>query len=455
MKKKKKEVPLWFFLLVTFCINGTPILCEYVVNVATPYNALISSSINDDGDTPFCLDDTDCEKGYRCLMHSTIRECVKIPECMDNSGRENGGKYGECVACIGDEECGWFSNYDYCWPDGACREYPPFKMYTFVTKRHDDERGEEVVIEKSNKATQGERVCLSVVPWIKEEAFSLDISHLELCASSLYNFGKHRKILKALDRSLSKKKGLDDERRAPDIHYPGIIHFDPNMPMNTGCNTDPSHVHTYTVFTIGKGEDAMKDHTPNREVQTRRFFRDPHHFHPSMEVSTITGGGDTVCFDAVAITAPDIPIYIQAEIRLKPSSSSPHIDANTTKDDTEALHSVYGLYNSLYDADYKPSKIDYEWSGTVASPKFVDVYHGGAKRGEERVYLDTRDSSGLFVNCPSGTKFDGVAGFCQRPTVTNSVFFWVLLASGVAFIVGAVFFAIHLTIHKANIQAIQ
>lgn len=377
----------------------------------------------------FCEEDSDCARGYRCS--TATQECTKIPDCIPSSGREHGQRHGSCILCSSDSECGWLrgAGADFCWPDGACRTSPPFKIVSTLV-------GSNVNTSSSNSARQGDRICLTVVPTFVEDLFRVDIIQLDMCASTLYFQGAKSSVAPGVDKSLN-KKGADNE-----ITYPGISPYDPDSPGTTGCRTDPEYVRVHSVFSkTRKGHETKK----GGETFVRTSVDGTHHFHTSV-LSSVTAGDDTVCFDARAITAPDVPVYIQAKVKVSASHGG---QEDISKEEEEGVYRVYGLRRHS------------TWEGTVVSPSkpspeisTIRLSNGlapvlSSKMGETGP-VTTEDS--MFVSCQVGTTFDGVAGLCESPNVSKDLFFWMLIVSVVVLIMGSVLFVVRLKAHNEYMQ---
>jgi len=409
------------------------------------------------GDIEYCADDTDCGKGYRCPP--ATHECTKIPDCLANSGREHGARHGECIRCTSDAECGWFPGaaYDFCWPDGACRDVPPFRI---LSTRIAPEDGDGVL----DGVRQGDRVCVTVSPVVRQDLFRVDVTRLDLCASSLYFRGAHAPVVPGVDKSLGRivdkeglgrivdkeglggKEDLDQDNGFAAYRYPGILYYDADNPGTSGCRTDPDRVRVHTVFkqsakkTRARAGSAAYDgeHTSDKR----------HHFHTTT-LSTVTKGQDTVCFDARAMTAPDVPIYIQAKVDVAPARTKG--DRELSPDQLIGLYRVYAL---LHD-----DNADAEWSGVVPSPRrrVPEASSGEPPIPLHSAFVSAADadaSAQMFVSCPTGVKFDGVAGVCEQPSVSKNLFFWMLIASVIALIVGSVLFAIRLRAHNEHMRRV-
>lgn len=479
-----------------------------------------------------------CTSDYECgwqperttMMNAGIKSVVPIdknePE-SDNNNNNNNKNAG--VGNHNNKENKMYytsttsTRMDHCWPDGGCRQTEPFRLITFkVTKNSDIMREPEIInngppgysVVPARKFSKGERMCVTIAPNIEESKaswLSIDIMKLEMCASNAYfeGLGKGETRLKSsshinqrqetLKREIEQQQNqLHHYQRKPDFFYPGIVHYDPAKPSTTGCRTDNNRVRKYTVFTKSeKNLNDMKDHTKHKknELFTIISMDDNHHFHPSTEISTITSGGDTVCFDAIPITAKDVPIYVEATIRVSPGSGDSQRNQSSSQqpasiqDQKLMLEMLYGIHNgnvginkedtfqgkedesNRHGKGFKVASNVY-WQGIVASDKFkrnvpqsLNEYNGGAGGGDSTLYGyyhhhveyedyehdDDDDGNGIFVNCDTGTKFNGVAGICEAPTIANQVFFWVLIANTLVIIGGSILFVLALRKHNDDI----
>lgn len=391
---------------------------------------------------------------------------------------------------------------DHCWPDGGCRHTEPFKLITFKVTKNGNEHTSSVAgnnnegtssygayhtdasfflqhysVAPSKRFSKGDRMCITVAPNIEQEKtawLSIDIMKLEMCASKTYFEGSissspyHRERLE--QEIQHQQSQIHPYQRKPDIFYPGIIHYDPKKPSTTGCRTNNNQIRKYTVFTKSeKNPNDMKDHTKHKKNELFAILamgnghdnddNKKHHFHPSTEISTITSGGDTVCFDAVPVTAKDVPIYVEATIRVSSPAGSRvgvgHAGSSNVsiEDQKMMLEMLYGIHND----DDNDINNNHYWRGIVASEKFKSTtqYHNyqyydfnnGDDDGSNDYHSYTNDD-GIFVNCDSGTKFNGVAGLCEAPTIANQVFFWVLIANTLVIIGGSILFVFALKKHK-------
>jgi hypothetical protein len=403
----------------------------------------------------YCADDTECDRGYRCSP--ATQECTKIPDCLPNSGRQHGLKHGECIPCSSDDECGWFpgAGLDFCWPDGGCRDVPPFRIFsTRVVTTNGTVSMSNQHIESTGNVNEGDRTCLSVVPTFREDLFHVDIIQLDLCASTLYFKGRNSPVIPGTDKSQDATISFNDVRDYENkkrILYPGIIPYNPDNPGTTGCRTDPDRVRVHTVLREGPTHDVG-----NNEQFTKDMVDGRHHFHPSI-LSSVTMGKDTVCFSAKAITAPDVPIYIEATIDVTPDTSVHHASMSGDKQKRDVLSEdeVEGLYR-VYGLTVDDPSLPMEWKGIVSSPRryapaptTISLTNGFAPSlatTGSGSPITSEDS--MYVSCPGGTKFDGVAGICEQPAVSKDLFFWLLIASTIVLIIGSVLFIVRLKSHN-------
>lgn len=411
------------------------------------HESVALESGGDQAPVVFCVDDTDCARGYRCS--AATQECTKIPECLPNSGREHGLKHGECLPCTTDDECGWFTGaaYDFCWPDGACRDVQPYRL--FFTRVDAVNRTASV-----QRVAEGDRVCVSVVPAFREDLFHVDVRRLDLCASTLYFAGADTPVAAGTDRAAAwyQQRGalhaahLAVTSENQDIQYPGILPLDPDRPGSTGCRTDPDRVRVHTVFRKARAAAAAEPATGGGERAAADEVDGRHHFRPSV-LSSVTAGFDTVCFDAKAVTAPRVPIYIEAKVDVTPATSvwePARADAALSQDEILGLYRVYGLLGD-----------DLEWRGVVSSPRrtapapsTIALLDGLSPALSNLPGMGGPAPSSMFVACPLGAKFDGVAGICEQPGVSNDLFFWILIASAIVLVAGAVLFVVQLKSHN-------
>jgi|SRR6056297_1203263 len=411
-----------------------------------------------------CFEDVDCDRGLICSKTTMV--CEPVDDCPFTFGRKDGHKHQECILCKDDSECGWQPNIpslddgnemiskrlDYCWPDGQCREYPPFSVNIFKIETNDtlDQENSDISVISTNKFSKGERACVTVSPWFKEESpfMKIDITSIQLCVSKQYFNGK------ILSYNTTAKHLY---QRKPDIHYPGIIHYDATNPHNTGCQTHEGNIRSYIVYSSNELRTGKKGRT-----DWLRVSQDANHFHPSSKFTSITKGKDTVCFDVMPMTNPNIPIYMQTEISVhrvlldKPrnnNNNNSEFHQERELDHQEILNSMYGVSNS--------SK-SLVWKGVVASPKFrskwkeesaMESSQNTVKKNYEEYNNnnDDDDDGGLFVDCGRGTKFNGVAGLCESPSISNQLYFWTLLGSTLILIAGTIIFVIQINTHNKNI----
>jgi hypothetical protein len=169
--------------------------------------------------------------------------------------------------------------------------------------------------------------------------------------------------------------------------YDGIKPYDALFHENTGCRSDPNTIRVYTVY--------------NRDDKIADF----HHFEAFEE--TGLPGTSTVCFDALPISPSSVPVYMEFTVAVEPSDAE--IPEHEERD-------VVGQLKAFGAGEKGEGETP--WRGVVATSHDVE----------------------LFIGCPGGKEFDGVAGICERPSVASELFFWVLLLAFVILIGGSIWF---------------
>lgn len=445
-----------FLNLFLLCLSVSPLSAEdsesESISPVSIEPSLHTLSVEDTfakDDSLGCFEDVDCDKGHRCSP-STL-SCEPIDQCSFRMGRREGLKHGECILCKDDSDCGWqpdvvspedghvvSKRLDYCWPDGLCREYPPFTLSVFKVSENADNNttNPSLSIQDTRRFSKGDRVCVTVTPWFKEEAphMKIDVDKLELCVSKHHFDGR-------IDKHGSSNPKYTNHvyQRAPETTYPGILPYDANRPAETGCATPGGHIRSYIVFSDKTGKDSGVG-----RADWLRVAKDDNHFHTSMEFGSITAGKDTVCFDAIPMTHEQVPIYMQLKVTL----SSVDV-VNVSKDHQKILDSIYGTADTG------------TWSGVVCSPKWKETRTATQPSSDAQLTQgydgyhveeeDDDDDDGLFVDCGIGTKFNGVAGLCESPSVSNQLYFWTLLGSTCVLIAGTIIFVIQLISHNKNL----
>jgi len=390
-----------------------------------------------------CVDDTECDRGHMC--DSETRVCVQIPQCEPWEGRENGHRHGDCIMCRSDTDCGWYKSKNvgsgselekentYCWPDGVCRTVPPLFIMTFVKKKVPVRNSTapssdtNVVVEPASAFTRGQTMCASVIASAADNRVHLNVSitRIQICAlKQTARLSRYRKDLKEKKLANKKKRlvsqkfdeSLTQTERTfmlneqeleleQQIAYPydGIDPYDPLFHESTGCRTDKTALRVYTVYSAGKSSVA-----------------DYHHFDAFEEVGL--PGTSTVCFQALPISPRSVPVYMELEVAVSRSK-----DAVENKEEREQLAGLFKAFG-LNNADSSSGKE--QWNGLVpTSPNFK-----------------------LFIGCPGGKEFDGVAGVCERPSVAKEMYFWVLLFGIVIMFAGIVVFFVEYNKAQQHLQ---
>ena len=360
-----------------------------------PLRGLSPPTAGVENDTIGCVDDTECDRGHRCVLET--RSCASIPKCEPWEGRENGHRYGECIACRSDSDCGWTAN-DHCWPDGGCRSSPPFFIMTFVRS----ENGTRSKVESATSFGRGQTMCASVVASAADERDHLDVSvkRVQMCAlKQTARISKYRKGLKKKELHTKKKlfKGGEEEVRKEaelqhriDYPYDGIEPYDALYHESTGCRTDKKSLRVYTLYDDDRSKGKKKS-----------AFIDYHHFDAFEEAGL--PGTSTICFQALPISPRNVPVYMEFVVEVSRSDLG--------DDESPRLLEAFGL-------DGKGKGKKSTWKGVVPTSQGVD----------------------LFISCPGGKEFDGVAGICERPSVANELYFWVFLVSFAVLVTGSVIF---------------
>jgi hypothetical protein len=352
------------------------------------HKQVLSTKVDVDARTPEyeCVDDTECDRGYRCAEN----HCVEIPQCKPWQGRENGDRHGACLECRSDTDCGWWSKGEekHCWPDGACRSVPPFYIMTFIKDYQNATR----VVEPASTFIRGQTMCASVIPSAGDQRDHLDvrIRKLQMCAlKQTAAFSDYRRGLRAAER----KDAEEGRQEGAVFPYDGIQPYDALFHETTGCRSDPNTIRVYTVY----DQDEK--------------IADFHHFEAFAESGL--PGTSTVCFDALPISPSTVPVYMEFTVSVKPSDAE--IQEHEQQDVVGQLKAFGVAGKNGKDENGKKHQ---SWRGLVATSQDIE----------------------LFIGCPGGKEFDGVAGICERPSVAHELFFWVLLLSFVVLIAGSVFF---------------
>lgn len=229
-------------------------------------------------------------------------------------------------------------------------------------------------------------MCASVIPSAGDQRDHLDVQirKLQMCAlKQTAAFSNYRRGLRAAEE--------EEEEVFP---YDGIQPYDALFHETTGCRSDPNTIRVYTVY--------------DRDEKIADF----HHFEAFEEIGL--PGTSTVCFDALPISPSTVPVYMEFTVSVKPSDAE--IQEHEEHDVTGQLK-AFGIAEEG-GKEEKGKKEESSWRGLVATSHDIE----------------------LFIGCPGGKEFDGVAGICERPSVAHELFFWVLLLSFVVLIAGSIFF---------------
>jgi hypothetical protein len=256
---------------------------------------------------------------------------------------------------------------------------------TFI--KHDDQAPEQrlgqnatPMVEPASAFIRGQTMCASVIPSAGDQRDHLDVQirKLQLCAlKQTAAFSNYRRNLQVSGEG-------EKEETFP---YDGIKPYDALFHENTGCRSDPNTIRVYTVY--------------NRDDKIADF----HHFEAFEE--TGLPGTSTVCFDALPISPSSVPVYMEFTVAVEPSDAE--IPEHEERD-------VVGQLKAFGAGEKGEGETP--WRGVVATSHDVE----------------------LFIGCPGGKEFDGVAGICERPSVASELFFWVLLLAFVILIGGSIWF---------------
>lgn len=448
-----------------------------------------------------CMSEIDCPAKHMCHIGEdepakTIGFCRPIPKCYEDSGRLGGNKIGDCVLCSTQEQCGWYSDNQYCWPDGTCRQDPPYFVYTTSFDDPDTLK---------TNFTDGEEGCISIglnVPEILGKYFSIDITEVRECA-----------IRKNIDPRWYGKHTMHG-KRAPFAIEP----YDPTNHKKTGCRTDDPRIHTSLIYSVDRDKPIDVDSYGRHQIG-KKSLRKGDKFVVSVQQNSVNGRvskGDTVlvyydkeeaaekgdnkdenskyshrygtkiiyknpngmvtlCWMEKAISPKDIPVYIEAEITVTASDVPPEADIVVLEKGTveeqeiekmeEAKEGIEkgeerekeGLETRNFDVEgyherLQLSYLDLLYSFgvkeiTTESEENVVVIEGltdETSSENESTLKTTYSTSNLlipcgeyvhtWVDCPDNTKFDGVAGICETPGLDYWVHVAILITSALTLI---------------------
>lgn len=414
-----------------------------------------------------CSDHTECDKGFRC--DDEIGYCVEIPKCQAWEGRENGDKHGQCLPCRSDTDCGWYKYItqqnenetsetflDHCWPDGACRNVPPFFIMTFIKTQTSDnvsnatssiEANNLPVVKPASKFTRGQTICASVIPTAgdKRKYLEVSIKRLEICAlkqtAELSKY--HRSLQKKRIREEMKKMTeggtatqkqqsiLEAEQKYLSNPYEGIVPYDSLFHDTTGCRSDKNAIRVYTVY------DKTKS-TKKKGVYDYQQFN-------AFEEKGLPGTS-TVCFQALPISPSNVPVYMEFTVTIENAQQYSYMENEMNEQEIREIKSQFEAFGlKITENDYDDNG-DKRISGDGGS---VDINQNIAKW---QGVVPTSHDVEMFIRCPGGKEFDGVAGICERPSVAKELFFWVLIGFVVITIIGTVIFVFEYNKYQMHLE---
>jgi len=390
-----------------------------------------------------------CDTSIDCPSKSYCDEdtntCVKVEECENGSGRLGGNKYGDCVPCSTNEQCGWDKKNFFCWPDHTCRKDPPYFAYT--TSFDDPDK-------IKNNFTDGEHGCLTV-------GLNLNDSMAKYLTVSIYNV-RECAISNNIDPRWYGKLTLHGPR-AP---Y-GIEPYDQDNSKKTGCNTKDPRLHTSLIYSKRR-DTPMTDTIPSKkrtdkfvvalmkhkEGKPNRAFDDEpmvvyydkrdkdinnkksSHRYGTKIVYEGTRDMATVCWEERAISPQNIPVYIEADILVHPSGKLPSVydfvtnkgedDKITDKDFEYAQHRYFDLLSS------------YGFNGLKKDDPFAFEYDTGAFQMIDSnniqptlTTIPVSEYSQTWVDCWTDTTWNGVVASCESPNLSYTVHVWILIVSSI------------------------
>jgi len=393
--------------------------------------------------------------------------CVEVPGCSSSSGRKGGERQGECKPCEMSSECGWFQDKKFCWPDGECREIPPYIAYfsRFEEPEH-----------TQNKFRDGDAICLTIALNVEDpllrSLFTIEIISLEECAI-------HRNI-----NPMWYGKHTLHGAYAP---Y-GIAPFNSKSPRKTGCYTPDDRIHKKAIFNkkrevlLDKDKltttpylkpfgiesvettqalvyfdqkhfDHMKDHPlEKRHLQegVKIVFESmPSEFDNDDPTKEIGGPTSTMCWQENAISPKDIPVYFQADIEIHPKDLK-RVNLPAWKNTwnvtltTEELKKMYVDTASAFGV-MKLDSVALEMVGdaSVATSsaflnshrdKLSDMEKDGHVHYGGIATVPISEFSSTWVECLKHTGFDETTARCESPNVDKELNVWILILSGIVLV---------------------
>jgi len=411
------------------------------------------------GSVLMCDSSIDCPQ--RSFCDENVGTCVQVQDCEEGSGRVNGNKYGDCVECSTNEQCGWDKKNIFCWPDHTCREKPPFFAYTTA---FDDPNTIK------NNFTDGEHGCLTVGLNLNDtwgKYFTVNIFTLKECA-----------ISNDIDPKWYGKHTLHGPR-AP---Y-GIEPFNQDEPKKTGCNTEDPRIHTALIYSK-KRDVPMVDMIPGKK-RTDKFVvsllqhRDGNpnpafddepmvvyydksdkdvnnnkesHRYGTKIVYEGTRDMATVCWEERAISPEGIPVYIEAVILVKPSEDIPIAsdflsEEEVPKDNVGYTEKQMGIALSRYVnllSSYGVLSIGGKLK--IGDMMMLDKESGNFELLKDHTQISqttipVSEFSQTWVDCWTDTKWNGNVWSCESPKLSFNTHVWILITSSI-FLIGMVVFVI-------------
>lgn len=436
--------------MLTFLCCFT-VFSEHSETESNKDNLLITWSPEEN--TYSCDSSIDCPSRSYCDKATGI--CIKVQECEEGSGRVGGNKYGNCTPCSTNEQCGWDKVNMFCWPDHKCKSQPPYFAYTTAFDEPDKIK---------NNFTDGEHGCLTVGLNLNDtmaKYFSVSIFAVRECAISNNIdprwYGKHT------------------------LHGPmspyGIEPYNQDNPKKTGCNTNDPRLHTALIYSK-KRDKPMTDIIPSKK-RTDKFvvalmnhrngkpneafndepmvvyydkrdkdINDEKKSHRYGTKIVYEGSRDmaTVCWEERAISPENIPVYIEAEIIIKPSGEVPTLSNFISKEEkgeqgyTEDHFAIaQNRYLQLLRSyGYNPKREN----------SFAIEYNTGTFQllGNENIEpmlltVPVSEYSQTWVDCWTNTKWNGVVASCESPKLNYTVHVWILAISSL-FLIGLIVYII-------------